>query len=85
MVNCKYLDCNKRATHGIYKSIPEYCGQHKLENMINVLSKRCKSEGCKIRAGFGYQDKQPEYCFSHKLENMVDLISKNVNHLTVVN
>lgn len=51
---CTYQGgCPKRATHGIpgvhdHKSAP-LCGNHALEGMEDVVSKRCAEPGCNVR------------------------------------
>jgi len=76
--SCLFNNCNKRATfniEGTKKGL--YCSSHKLENMINVVSKTCVFEGCKTRPTFNIEgEKNAIYCSSHKLPNMIDIVSK---------
>jgi hypothetical protein len=48
----------------------DYCFTHKLENMVNVKSKRCIHENCdKIPNFNNFGETTAEYCFTHKLKN----------------
>jgi hypothetical protein len=56
---------------------PIYCSSHKLDFMVNVISKTCIHPGCKIRPNSNHEgETKPIYCSSHKLDNMVDVRSK---------
>ena len=51
-----------------------YCFNHKLDAMVDVISKKCLHHGCDIRPNFNYFDEiSPIYCFIHKLDRMVDV------------
>ena len=48
---CIHPDCIKRSSFNILsKNKPEYCADHKLEEMIDVISKTCIHEGCTSNA-----------------------------------
>jgi hypothetical protein len=71
--NCLFDNCNKIPYFNLPdKKIGLYCDQHKLENMINIKSKRC--EKCNKLASFGFD--KPLYCSEHKLDNMIDVTHK---------
>jgi hypothetical protein len=54
-----------------------YCGQHRKEGMVNVMSKRCAEEGCNAQPSFNLPaEKGGLYCGQHKKEGMVDVMSK---------
>jgi hypothetical protein len=54
-----------------------YCFEHKLENMVNIVSKSCIFEGCNIRPSYNYDGETKRlYCKTHKLDNMIDIASK---------
>jgi hypothetical protein len=54
-----------------------YCAQHKLPNMINIISKRCIYEGCMIIPNYNYDGQTKSlYCAQHKLDNMIDIKNK---------
>jgi hypothetical protein len=57
-----------------------YCGSHKLDGMINVLSKKCLYEGCESISQFNLPIvKSPIFCSKHKLEGMIDVKRKKCN------
>ncbi len=54
-----------------------YCALHKLNNMVNVVSKPCIYEGCKKQPAFNYEDQTKGlYCTMHKLDNMINVKDK---------
>ena len=60
---CLFENCAKRASfnyEGESKAL--YCNTHKLENMINIVSKTCKSEWCSTQVGNKY-DGYCMFCF----------------------
>jgi hypothetical protein len=60
---------------------PMYCSEHKLENMIDIKSKRCIRDGCMTRPTYNLpSETKPMYCSEHKLENMVDVTHKRCIH-----
>jgi hypothetical protein len=79
---CLNKICNTRANFN-YKNYKElklkqsiYCKTHKLDNMIDITSKKCIN--CKIKQPtFNYiNEKKSLYCGDCKLENMIDIINK---------
>ena len=72
------VGCKKRSSFGVRGSKKaSYCAIHKLENMVNVVSKTCIFEECETIPKFGVPgSKKASYCAIHKLENMVDVVSK---------
>jgi len=75
---CQFKDCDKYSSFG-YENEKQaiYCKSHKLENMIDIVSKRCKTDNCNIRPHYNYQnEKQAIYCKSHKLDNMINIKDK---------
>ena len=64
--------CNKVRSSFNYEGLkPEYCSSCKLENMVDVYSKKCKCG--KSRPNFNLKGLIPEYCSKCKLENMIDV------------
>ena len=76
--SCCEDGCNKRPyfneegqTTGLY------CGDHKKENMINVLDKRCCEDGCNKHPYFNEEGQTTGlYCGVHKKDNMINVVSK---------
>lgn len=66
--------CKKRSTYGYEGKTPEYCAQHKLDNMVDVVSAMCEKCG-KIQGVFGY-DKNNLYCKGCSEENMKNVKAK---------
>jgi hypothetical protein len=79
---CIYSGCKKRPnfnTEGETK--PLYCGEHKLEKMIDIKHQKCIHAGCKIRPTYNIDGKKtPLYCNSHKLEGMLNVINIRCIH-----
>ena len=54
-----------------------YCYKHKLENMIDIISKTCQFTDCKIRPQFNFKgEKIGIFCKEHALDNMIDIKHK---------
>ena len=76
---CIYPDCEicpnfniKGATRGLY------CADHKIEGMINVMSKNCIYPDCKKQPTFNLAcNKKTLYCADHKIEGMINVKDKN--------
>jgi len=50
---------------------------HKLETMINVVSKRCAFEDCDTQPSFNFErGKSPKFCILHKKPDMINVIEK---------
>ena len=58
-----------------------FCGQHKLEGMVNVVLKRCAHEGCETFPSFGLPG-QPgvQFCRLHKTPGMARRTSNSGDH-----
>jgi len=70
--HCQHSGCPKQATCNAPGSGGGmYCGQHKLEGMVNVVLKRCAHQGCETFPSFGHPG-QPgvQYCRLHKMPGM---------------
>ncbi len=78
MANKKCILCHDKQSNFNHKNEKKalYCGDCKLEDMINVKSKKCKLCNDK-EPYFNYKnEKKALYCFDCKLENMVDVKHK---------
>jgi len=72
---CFHFEVNSSQTHRLY------CFDHKLDNMVNVLSPRCKHEKCRKQPKFNYEgETKGLYCSNHKLDNMVNVVSTRCKH-----
>jgi hypothetical protein len=65
---CAETDCTTRPSYGYKGCKPLRCSKHKLENMINVVSKRCEDKNCDRLANYGY--KSITHCIQHRKEGM---------------
>jgi hypothetical protein len=74
MTHC--INCSKRASYNILGKKAIYCGEHKLDGMIDVIHKRCISENCNKQPIYNVLGKKAIYCGEHKLNGMIDVISK---------
>ena len=78
---CFEPTCNTIPSYNEEGEPPKYCGIHKLENMVNVVSKRCFQDNCDKQPIYNYQyEKVAKYCSEHKLENMENVKSKRCIH-----
>ena len=71
--------CKKRAYYNLAGQTARYCGEHRENGMVDVVSKRCKEDGCtSIFSGFNFPGATTGlYCATHgKAKGMVDVISK---------
>jgi hypothetical protein len=58
-----------------------YCSEHKLEGMVDVVSKTCIHEGCRVQPHYNKEgETKALYCSEHKLEGMVDVKNKTCIH-----
>lgn len=75
MVRCTYDDeCKKVARYNIKSnSVPIFCSEHKLSDMVNVTKKVCEFDNCSVSAIFGLKSGKGQYCKSHKTANMIDV------------
>jgi hypothetical protein len=77
---CKYANCITRAIFNyLGKKTGIFCSVHKLDKMVDVISKTCIfEEGCNRQPSFNnLGETQKLYCSVHKLDGMV-----NVKHKT---
>jgi hypothetical protein len=78
---CINKDCKKQSYYNIRGSKPKYCGKHKLDGMINVLSKKCFHENCETRPQYNVRGLTTGlYCLTHKLDGMINVLSKKCFH-----
>ena len=62
MTKCHEENCNKIPSFNLQNETKGlYCSKHKLENMINIRSKRCIYENCDIIPNFNYNGKVRHY------------------------
>ena len=75
---CIIEDCKTRPIYNKEgEKKPLYCSKHKLDGMVDVISKTCIYEGCKVRPTYNKEgEKKPLYCNKHKLDSMVNVVSK---------
>lgn len=67
--------CSKTASFNILGKPPEYCSEHKSNEMINVKHKKCLE--CDKLPYFNYiNEKTGLYCSEHAKENMINIKSK---------
>lgn len=72
---CKSDGCKKQALYNDQGNPPLYCGTHKEQSMINVVTKRCATEGCCVRPSFNIEGTTiPLFCRSHKTTDMISVI-----------
>ena len=70
---CKVLPCYN--LEGKTKGL--YCSTHKLDKMVNIISKSCIYENCKVIPSYNLEgNKKPSHCSTHKLEKMINVINK---------
>ena len=71
---CNFEDCNKGACYNYNgDKRRRFCFTHKLENMVNVASKRCEHDGCDKIPTYNLEgEKTNKFCKEHKLPNMID-------------
>lgn len=79
---CKHVDPVTHVRCKIYPNFgyedtgkAEYCGDHKLEGMLDVHHPKCSE--CKQPARFAYKgDTTPMYCYDHKKQGMINICSR---------
>jgi len=74
---CEFNGCKKRPTYNFDGKNAIYCVQHKVNGMVDVISRRCITDGCTKRATFNFINKKPEFCADHKIQDMVDVAHKS--------
>ena len=79
---CVHPGCQKQASFGLENETrPRWCGEHKAEEAVDVVSRRCVHAGCSKHPAFGLEnDKKPLWCADHKAEGAVDVKSKYCEH-----
>ena len=79
---CIHPNCKTRPAFNIDgEKTALYCSIHKLEGMVNVISKTCIYLNCKKYPVYNIDgEKTALYCSIHKLEGMVNVISKRCIH-----
>lgn len=79
---CKEKDCKKQALFNFKeKSKPKYCGSHRIDKMINVMSKKCKETGCYKQPVYNYiGETSGKYCFNHRKDEMINIRNKRCEH-----
>ena len=79
---CAHNGCTKYPIYGVAGSKrTEYCAQHALDGMINVMSKRCAQNGCTKQPSYGVAgSRKAEYCSQHALDGMINVVSKRCTH-----
>jgi len=74
---CKTDGCNKHPTYGLKGSSAEYCGTHKITEMIDVCHKFCEFTDCKLRASITNTESGKHFCSKHGSEKKKErVISK---------
>ena len=74
----KCIECNKRPSFNVKgETKPLYCFDHRLVDMINVITKTCIYDGCTTQSCYNFAgEKLGIYCGKHKLVDMIDVKSK---------
>lgn len=62
---CQYDGCRKGAWYGKEKGKPFRCGEHREEDLTNVVSKRCQYNGCDKHPNFGKIKGVATHCKKH--------------------
>jgi hypothetical protein len=75
---CVYNGCKTRPSfNNENKKNGLYCYNHKLPEMVDVVSKRCIYKDCKKRPNFNKIDEKVGiYCLEHKLPEMINVNDK---------
>ena len=74
---CVEPTCDKYPIYNYEGEKAKYCVIHKLENMVNVVSKTCIHPNCKKQPVFNVEGQTKGlFCSEHKSENMVDVKHK---------
>lgn len=71
---CKGDDCKNVAYHNFPGELePEFCEDHKTDDMTLILTSKCRELGCDKRCQYGFKNGKKYYCKDHKKFNMIDL------------
>lgn len=74
---CILKGCKRVRTYNYDGLHAEYCGEHKLDNMINTRHEKC--EECRFQASFGFLTENKRVrCRMHKMNGMINLKHKNI-------
>lgn len=74
---CQYVGCRKGAWYGKEKGKPFRCGEHREEDLTNVVSKRCQYNGCEKHPCYGKEKGRATHCKTHGvLIGLTDVKSK---------
>lgn len=81
---CIFEGCHKKSYFnypGETKAL--YCGEHRLDNMEDVIHLRCIFNGCKKQPCYNFiYEKKPIYCRVHRIEKMENVITPRCLYLT---
>ena len=82
MTHCINPECNTRANFNYSNETKGlYCNEHKLDGMVNVVSKKCNNPDCNKQPWYNYMnEKKGLYCTVHKLDGMIDILHKKCNN-----
>lgn len=74
---CSKERCSKQPRYGVSGTKKrEYCAEHALEGMVDLLSSKCAGDGCSKGANYGVSGtRKREYCAGHALDGMICLSS----------
>ncbi len=79
--NCIVDNCETRPSFNFEGLEPQYCNQHKLNGMYNLVKKNCIVYGCKISATYNIKNKKAQYCVVHKNSEMINVNSKTCKEI----
>lgn len=78
-IYCKIEGCEKRGFYNFIGISKEYyCGIHRQDGMVNIISKKCKTIGCNKIPSFNFEGLKPKYCVEHKEDAMIATETKNM-------
>ena len=81
MTKCKESRCLKKAYFDYNGGKGEYCGEHRKDDMIDVVHKRCGYTDCRKHPTFGYTRGKSEYCADHRKDDMVNVVNKRCGYI----
>ena len=71
------VECEKYASYNVVGEKPAYCGEHRKEGMVNVMTRSvCKEAGCNKIKKYGICGGKAGYCGEHRKEGMVNISAK---------
>ena len=72
---CEKSNCSKRSSFNYKNMKPRFCGQHKDDEMVNVVHGCCEEDLCSFKPHFSFKnEKHPRFCSKHALTGMIDII-----------